>query len=172
MIPAKQPVRHIALSVMIMVMTSGLCLYFWTLINDFIAKKHPQVKMVDVFSDGPASQFKNKYMANFCCKLERHGLKVRWIFFAPDFQQEWSLYVNMCKEIPQQQNGQHSGIFTCLYARCFAIGCPMVVQDNIPALRQVMIVELHQRKLSSLPGPTVTAGEYYAVAFVQNKLLW
>ena len=44
----------------------------------------------------------------------------------------------------------------------------MVVQDNIPALRQVMIVELHQRKLSSLPGPTVTAGEDYAVAFVQN----
>ena len=47
----------------------------------------------------------------------------------------------------------------------------MVVQDNIPALRQVMIVELHQRKLSSLPGPTVKAGEYYAVAFVQNFYL-
>ena len=53
-----------------------------TVINDFVAKKHPQVKRVDVFSDGPASQFKNKYMANFCCKLERHGLKVRWNFFA------------------------------------------------------------------------------------------
>lgn len=33
-----------------------------TVINEFIAKKHPQVKMVDVFPDGPASQFKNKYM--------------------------------------------------------------------------------------------------------------
>ena len=44
----------------------------------------------------------------------------------------------------------------------------MVVQDNIPALRQVTIVELHQRKPSSLPGPTVKAGDYYAVAFVQN----
>jgi len=31
-----------------------------------------------------------------------------------------------------------------------------------------MIVELHQRKLSPLPGATVKAGEYYAVAFVQN----
>ena len=31
-----------------------------------------------------------------------------------------------------------------------------------------MIVELQQRKLSSLPDPTVKAGEYYAVAFVQN----
>ena len=82
MIPAKKPVRHIALSEMIMVMTSGLCLYFWTLavISDFVAKTHPQVKMVDVFSDGPLSQFKNKYMANFCCKLKRHGLKVRWNF--------------------------------------------------------------------------------------------
>ena len=81
-----------------------------------------------------------------------------------DFQQEdWSLYVNMCNEIPQQQNGYDCGIFTYLYARCLATGYPMVVQDNIPALRQVMIVELHQRKLSSLPGPTVKAGEYYAV---------
>jgi len=51
-----------------------------TVISDFIAKKHPQVKMVDIFFDGPASQFKNKYKANFCCKLERHGLKVRWNF--------------------------------------------------------------------------------------------
>ena len=78
------------------------------------------------------------------------------------------MYVNMCNEIPQQQNGYDCGIFTCLYARCLATGCPMVVQDNIPALRQVMIVELHQRKLSSLPGPTVKAGEYCAVEFVQN----
>jgi len=31
-----------------------------------------------------------------------------------------------------------------------------------------MIVELQQRKLSPLPGATVKAGEYYAVAFVQN----
>lgn len=37
-----------------------------------------------------------------------------------------------------------------------------------PALRQVTIVELCQTKLSSLPRPTVKAGEYYAVAFVQN----
>lgn len=86
-----------------------------------------------------------------------------------DFQQEeWSLYVNMCKEIPQQQNGYDCSIFTCMYARCLAKGCPMVVQGNIPALRQVMIVELHQRKLYSIPGPTVKVGEYYAVAFVQN----
>ncbi|XP_022791348.1 uncharacterized protein LOC111330708 [Stylophora pistillata] len=86
-----------------------------------------------------------------------------------DFQQEeWSLYVNMCKEIPQQQNGYDCSIFTCMYAGCLAKGCPMVVQDNIPALRQVMIVELHQRKLYSIPGPTVKVREYYAVAFVQN----
>lgn len=80
MTPAKEPVRHIALSVLIMVITSGLCLFLDTVINDFIAKKHPQVKMVDIFFDGPASQFKNKYKANFCCKLER--LKSQVEFFA------------------------------------------------------------------------------------------
>lgn len=72
------------------------------------------------------------------------------------------------KKVSQQQNGYDCGIFACLYARCLATGYPMVVLDNIPALRQVMIVELYQRKLSPLPGPTVKAGENYAVAFVQN----
>ena len=34
-------------------------------IEKFIKERHPEIKQVYVFSDGPSSQFKNKYIANF-----------------------------------------------------------------------------------------------------------
>jgi len=51
-------------------------------VNNFVKKNFPQVKVVDIFSDGPTSQFKNRYMAGFYHTLQRKGLKIKWHFFA------------------------------------------------------------------------------------------
>ncbi|KAK3737854.1 hypothetical protein QZH41_015781 [Actinostola sp. cb2023] len=80
----------------------------------------------------------------------------------------WSFYANKPCEIPQQENGFDCGIFTCLYARCLATRCSMVTQQHIPAYRQLMIQELHQKSLSPLPPKPIQHGEYYAVAYVNN----
>ena len=37
---------------------------------------------VIIFSDGPSSQFKSKYMARFYSILQRKGLSIEWHFFA------------------------------------------------------------------------------------------
>ena len=47
-----------------------------TVANNFVKKNFPQVKVVDIFSDGPTSQFKNKYMVGFYHTLQRKGLKI------------------------------------------------------------------------------------------------
>ena len=47
----------------------------------FIKKKHPEIKQVYVFSDGPSSQFKNKYIANFIHVLNKI-VPMQWNYFA------------------------------------------------------------------------------------------
>lgn len=59
-------------------------------------------------------------------------------------------------------------IFTCLYTRCLATRCSMIRQTSIPAYRQLMIQELHQKKLSPIPPPPIQPGEYYSVDHVKN----
>lgn len=50
-------------------------------IDNFVTKRHPNVKQVYVFSDGPSSQFKNKYMADFVQTLCK-TVHIQWNFFA------------------------------------------------------------------------------------------
>ena len=53
-----------------------------TIVNQ-VVEKFPQVKVIDIFSDGAASQFKNKYMFKYLCHLqELLGLQLQWHFFA------------------------------------------------------------------------------------------
>ncbi|EDO29585.1 predicted protein [Nematostella vectensis] len=51
-------------------------------INTLVKEMFPQVASVDIFSDGPSSQFKNRYMANFYQTLQQNGVKINWHFFA------------------------------------------------------------------------------------------
>lgn len=51
-------------------------------VNSLIRMSYPQIKVLDIFSDGPSSQFKNRYMANFYRILQRKGMKIKWHFFA------------------------------------------------------------------------------------------
>lgn len=46
-------------------------------------RAHPSIESVHIFSDGPSSQFKNKFIVNFLCGLQqRSGLDIKWNFFA------------------------------------------------------------------------------------------
>lgn len=50
---------------------------------DVIKKEFPTVEMVDIWSDGPSSQFKNKYVFVLLSKLQNHhGLTLKWNYFA------------------------------------------------------------------------------------------
>ena len=48
-------------------------------IIDQIVKKHTAIKKVHVFSDGPSSQFKDKYTAHF---LHQLSVQIEWHYFA------------------------------------------------------------------------------------------
>ena len=61
---------------------------------------------------------------------------------------QWNFYFNRPTDLPQQQNDYDYGVFTCLRV------CKMLVQkhpvpDHIPSFREVMVLELHQRKLQN-----------------------
>ena len=56
--------------------------YCYKVVNEFISDNFPNVQQVHIFSDGPSSQFKNKYMASFYSILQRKGLSIQWHFFA------------------------------------------------------------------------------------------
>ena len=55
-------------------------------IIDQIVKKHTAIKKVHVFSDGPSSQFKNKYIAHF---LHQLSVQIEWHYFATSHGKEW-----------------------------------------------------------------------------------
>ena len=61
---------------------TSVAVFMDMVINDFIKESFPNVKQVDIFSDGPSSQFKNKFMTNFYHILKRKGLQIKWHFFA------------------------------------------------------------------------------------------
>ena len=81
---------------------------------------------------------------------------------------QWSSYSNRPGEIPQQENIYDCGIYTCLYARCVATRCLMIPKTEVPTYRQLMIQELHQKRLCPIPPPTIQPGEYYAVDYIKN----
>ena len=49
----------------------AVAMFMSQVIDKFIKKRHPDVQQVYVFSDGPSSQFKNKYVANFLHTLNK-----------------------------------------------------------------------------------------------------
>ena len=50
------------------------------LISDLLSK---EVKKLYIWSDGPSSQFKNKFVANTLLWLsEKHSVNIEWHFFA------------------------------------------------------------------------------------------
>ena len=51
-------------------------------VNSLIRMSYPQIRVLDIFSDGLSSQFKNRYMASFYRILQRKGIKIKWHFFA------------------------------------------------------------------------------------------
>ena len=56
---------------------------FTSQVLDVIKTEFPTVEAVDVWSDGPSSQFKNKYIFALVSKLEKHHeLKITWNYFA------------------------------------------------------------------------------------------
>ena len=81
---------------------------------------------------------------------------------------QWSFFSNRPGEIPQQDNTYDCGIFTCLYARCLATRCQMIPKTEVPLYRQLMIQELHQKRLCPIPPPAIQPREYYAVDYIKN----
>ena len=56
---------------------------FTSQVLDVIKTEFPTVKVIDIWSDGPSSQYKNKYVFVLLSKLERHhGFEIRWNYFA------------------------------------------------------------------------------------------
>ena len=50
-------------------------------IQKFVKEKNPNIKKVCIFSDGPSSQFKNKYIAKYMQQLSA-DIDIQWNFFA------------------------------------------------------------------------------------------
>ena len=60
----------------------SVAVFMDTVVNNFVGKSFLQVQVVNIFSDGPSSQFKNKFMAGFYHTLQRKGLRIKRHFFA------------------------------------------------------------------------------------------
>lgn len=53
------------------------------MLNTFIKECHPDVTDIFLFSDGPSSQFKNKFMVSLLRTLNQQlGLRISWHYFA------------------------------------------------------------------------------------------
>ena len=59
----------------------SVAVFMSQVIEKFIKERHPEIKQVYVFSDGPSSQFKNKYIANFIHTLNKI-VQIQWNYFA------------------------------------------------------------------------------------------
>ena len=60
---------------------TSVSVFMSTILDDFVKKMHPNVTKAYIFSDGPGSQFKNKYIVNFLHKLNQ-TIHIQWNFFA------------------------------------------------------------------------------------------
>lgn len=56
---------------------------FMDYIFKYLLEKYPQIKIINIFSDGPGSQFKQRYLfSNLHTWEEKHEIKLIWNFFA------------------------------------------------------------------------------------------
>ncbi|XP_050500497.1 uncharacterized protein LOC126880583 isoform X1 [Diabrotica virgifera virgifera] len=56
--------------------------FLYRIIED-ILKRFPNLEKLSIFSDGPSSQFKNKYTAGLLCSMQKHfKIDFDWLFFA------------------------------------------------------------------------------------------
>lgn len=58
----------------------SVAIFMVTVVNNFVRKSYPQVRVVSIFSNGPSSQFKLKYMTGFYHTLQSKGLEIMWHF--------------------------------------------------------------------------------------------
>ena len=71
-------------------------------------------------------------------------------------------------DVPEQTNAYDCGVFTCLYDAC-RVGYGEIISDaNISDFRKPMLLELHQRKLHSIPPEGILPEQYYAVEYVET----
>ena len=59
----------------------AVAVFMFHVVDQLIKKRHQNVKQVYVFSDGPSSQFKNKYIAHFLHTLNKI-VPIQWNYFA------------------------------------------------------------------------------------------
>ena len=55
--------------------------FMWRIINECVIKKHPNVDKVKLFSVGPSSQSKNRFIVNFLHKIMKI-VHIEWNYFA------------------------------------------------------------------------------------------
>ena len=82
--------------------------------------------------------------------------------------EKWNFIYNFKHNIPQQDNGDDCGVYTCLYARCLAGLGPMVQESSFPQLQQCMLFSLHRGILHKIPLPEIEVEKYYALDYL-NK---
>ena len=76
-------VRAMLLCQMRETMTNSLSVFVDKALTSFIAEKHKDVEVIHIFSDGPSSQFKNKYIVHLLHELQQQsGLQLKWHYFA------------------------------------------------------------------------------------------
>lgn len=61
---------------------TSVAVFMCKVVNDLVKGRHPNITRVWIFSDGPSSQFKNRYIAHFLHLLQGQGLNIRWNYFA------------------------------------------------------------------------------------------
>jgi len=61
----------------------SISVFLDTVLNTFVKLRHPDVTEVFLFSDGPSSQFKNKFMVSLLRTFNQQlGLRISWHYFA------------------------------------------------------------------------------------------
>lgn len=60
---------------------TSVAVFMSTILSEFVKEKHPDVKKAYIFSDGPSSQFKNKYIVSILHKLNQI-VNIQWNYFA------------------------------------------------------------------------------------------
>ena len=60
----------------------SVAVFIHKVLKDLVKKKYPHISKACIFSDGPSSQFKNRYLANFLHTLQAQFMDIKWNYFA------------------------------------------------------------------------------------------
>lgn len=61
----------------------SIAVFLYKVLNTFLKENHPDVTDVYLFSDGPSSQFKNRFMVKLLLTLNHQlGIRISWHYFA------------------------------------------------------------------------------------------